>query len=105
MPVINDALAKVIRPIVEGQIRSFIHSHPGIVEGVDWRFSQSTKEEALVASIAKRVNRDLLSEQTRLRLKAVMDNVCCDGEPGVQCCIAPEGVECLTAPTETDLQL
>ena len=74
MPVVDDELAKIIRPIVEGQIRSFIHSHPGIVAGVDWRFSQDTKEEALVASIAKRVNRDLLSEQTRLRLLCALSS-------------------------------
>jgi hypothetical protein len=93
MPIIDDELAKIIRPIVEGQIRSFIHSHPGIVEGVDWRHSQPTKEEALVASIAKRVNRDLLSEHTRRRLKAVMEVWYCDGEPDVEAEPASEGVE------------
>lgn len=94
MPVIDDDLARIIRPIVEGQIRSFIHSHPGIVEGVDWRFSQATKEEALVASIAKRVVRDLLSEATRLRIRAVMEPRDCDGI----------GMEAESAPTEADLQ-
>jgi hypothetical protein len=93
MPVIDDALAKIIRPIVEGQIRSFIHSHPNIVEGVDWRFSQATKEEALVASIAKRVNRDLLSEQTRLRLAAVVGTAHSGSQTGVDPELAPEAVD------------
>jgi hypothetical protein len=93
MPVIDDDLAKIIRPIVEGQIRSFIHSHPNIVKGVDWRFSQDTREEALVASIAKRVNRDLLSEQTRLRLAAVLGTNAPSSQTGVDPELAPETVD------------
>lgn len=72
-PITDDQLARVIKPIVEGQIRSFLHAHPSVIEAVDWRFSQDTKAEALVAGIAKRVNRDLLCPQTRVRLKAALE--------------------------------
>lgn len=100
MTVIDDELARIICPIVEGQIRSFIHSHPNIVEGVDWRFSQDTKEEALVASIAKRINRDLLSEQTRLRVTAVLGSGTQDGKAGVESGTAPGGMEPCNCPQQ-----
>lgn len=71
-PILDDELARIIKPIVEGQIRSFIHSHPAVAEAVDWRHSHATKQEALVSSIAKRVNRDLLCPQTRMRMQAAL---------------------------------
>lgn len=73
-PILDDELARIIKPIVEGQIRSFIHSHPAVAEAVDWRHSHDTKQEALVSSIAKRVSRDLLCPQTRVRLKAALQS-------------------------------
>ena len=78
--ILDDNLAKIVRPIVEGQIRSFLHDHPVIAEAVDWRFSQSDKVEALVASIGKRINRDLLSDHTRQRIEAVIASCRDDGK-------------------------
>lgn len=104
MPILDDKLARIVRPIVEGQIRSFIHSHPNITTGVDWRYSQATPSEALVASIAKRIVRELLSDQTRVRLSAAMGKNDLDGQPVAEASTATEGVEAVPAPTETGLQ-
>lgn len=103
--ILDDKLAKIIRPIVEGQIRSFIHSHPNIITGVDWRYSQATPAEALVASIAKRISRELLSDQTRVRLSAAMGSGTSDGQPVAECLTATEGVELEPAPTDAGLQV
>lgn len=105
MPILDDKLAKVIRPIVEGQIRSFIHSHPNIITGVDWRYSQATPSEALVASIAKRIVRELLSDQTRVRLSAAIGTEIPIGQPVAEASTATEGVESVPAPTETGPQM
>ena len=94
MPNLDDELARIIRPIVEGQIRSFLNDHPVIAEAVDWRFSQSNKKEALVGSIGKRINRDLLSDHTRQRIASVL-HVCRDADNSdVEVTAASEGVEC-----------
>lgn len=105
MPIIDDKLAKVIRPIVEGQIRSFIHSHPNITTGVDWRYSQATPSEALVASIAKRISRELLSDQTRVRLSAALGSGNPDGQPVAERLAATEGAEASPLPNDNGLQL
>jgi hypothetical protein len=31
-----DAVERIFRPIVEGQIRGFLKEHPSVVEAVDW---------------------------------------------------------------------
>lgn len=68
----TDQLEKVIRPIVEGQIRSFIADHPGMLKSVDWYRPRDDKATTLTNSIAKRIIRDLLCEQTRVRLVAAL---------------------------------
>lgn len=65
-----DPLERVIRPIVEGQIRSFLHDHPEVLEGWSGKHSQKTRLEAVKDSLAKRVVRDLLCSETRVRLRA-----------------------------------
>ena len=66
-------LEKVIRPIVEGQLKTFGHAHPAVVEAVDWRYSQPTKLDAFVASAAKRIITALLADQTVDRLRSALE--------------------------------
>jgi hypothetical protein len=54
------ALVRIIRPIVRGQLRSFIADHPGALE------------KRWVASIEKRITNDLLSRGSALRLGAAL---------------------------------
>lgn len=72
MTIPEDKLLKIIAPIVEGQIRSFINDHPSVAEGVNWKFSHKNKADALISSLAKRITRDLCCDQNRARLKAVL---------------------------------
>ena len=68
----TDPLEAVIRPIVEGQIKSFINDHPQILTSVDWYKPRDDKAQTLTNSLSKRIVRDLLCEQTRMRLAAAM---------------------------------
>lgn len=63
-----DPLEKVIRPVVEGQIRSFINDHPEVVGAVNWYKPRPDKAQTLVNSLAKRIVRDLLCSDNRVRL-------------------------------------
>lgn len=94
MARVEDGLARIIRPIVEGQIRSFLNDHPVIAEAVNWRFSAPSKREALVASIGKRINRDLLCGATTARLAAALL------EPSTGAQAEGDGVGVVTAPSE-----
>lgn len=74
-----DPLERIIRPIVEGQIRGFLKEHPALVEAVDWFNKQDrsgrrvkTKADTFVDSLAKRINRDLLCSTSRVRLAAAL---------------------------------
>mgnify|MGYP001586950427 CR=1 FL=1 len=67
-----DPLERIIRPIVEGQVRSFLHDHPEIADAHAGKLRPGvTKAEALTGSIAKRIIRDLLCAETRVRLASV----------------------------------
>lgn len=69
----QDALEKVIRPIVEGQIRSFLHDHPEVADGWTGKRSDGrTKATAVMNSLAKRIARDLLCPDTRVRMMAAL---------------------------------
>lgn len=92
------ALEKIIRPIVEGQIRGFIKEHPSILKGVDWYKPRTDKEKTLINSMAKRIVRDLVCGMTSARLEAVF--------------VAPptatqpiSAVECIAAPKRPTLAL
>lgn len=67
-----DALEKIIRPIVEGQIRGFLKEHPVIVEAVDWFKPRADKSVTLTNSLAKRIIRDLTCPMVRARLAAAL---------------------------------
>jgi len=69
----TDPLEKIIRPIVEGQIRGFLKEHPQILTAVDWyKPRRDDKATTFVNSLAKRIVRDLLCPSTRARLAAVI---------------------------------
>lgn len=64
-----DPLEKVIRPIVEGQIRGFLHEHPAVVNAVDWFKKSTDKISIFTNSLSKRILLDLLCEETRGRME------------------------------------
>lgn len=80
----SDPLEAVIRPIVEGQVRSFIADHPNILTGVDWykpRPGEQGRAQTLTGSISKRILRDLLCSETRVRLEAaIRARACADAD-------------------------
>ncbi len=72
-------LDRVIRPIVEGQIISFLKDHPEIAEAWTGKLPPGkTKPHAVKDSLAKRISRDLGCPDTRVRLmKALMEPATC----------------------------
>lgn len=67
-----DALEKVIRPIVEGQLRGFVKEHPEILTGATWFKNGAEREQTFVGSVAKRIIRDLTCATSRARLAAAL---------------------------------
>ena len=67
-----DPLEKIIRPIVEGQIRGFLKEHPAIVEAVDWYKPRQDRAQTFINSLAKRIVRDLVCESSRTRMVAAL---------------------------------
>lgn len=70
-------LERVIRPIVEGQIRGFLKEHPSMVEAVDWYKPGRPgivhdKAKIFVNSLAKRIVLDLTCATCRARLAAAL---------------------------------
>ena len=65
-------LEKIIRPIVEGQIRGFIKEHPEVVSSVDWYKPRADKATTFVNSLSKRIVRDLTCGTTTARLKTAL---------------------------------
>jgi len=66
-------LEKVIRPIVEGQIRGFLKEHPEILDRVNWfKPRQHDKATTFTNSLAKRIVRDLVCASTRARLETAL---------------------------------
>lgn len=68
---------RVIRPIVEGQIRSFLNDHPEIASGCTRHVYQSKTAEAWITdSLSKRITRDLTCGSTTARLaKALLEGI------------------------------
>ena len=68
-----DPLEKVVRPIVEAQIRGFLKEHPEILDRVNWfKPRQHDKATTFTNSLAKRIVRDLVCDATRARLEAAL---------------------------------
>ena len=63
-----DAFERIVRRIVEGQVRGFAKEHPVVVEAVDWYKPRIDKQTTFVNSISKRIVRDLLCPSSRARL-------------------------------------
>jgi hypothetical protein len=70
-----DQLERIIRPIVEGQLYSFVNDHPEILDAVDWYKPRKDKRVTFVNSVAKRIVSDLLCPETRVRLEAALVEV------------------------------
>lgn len=66
-----DPLERVIRPIVEGQLRSFVNDHPEVAEVATW-YRRPDKRITFVNSVAKRIVRDLTCPTVRARLAAAL---------------------------------
>lgn len=71
----SDELERVLRPIVEGQLRSFCHDHPEIAKAVNWYKPRPDKVQTFVNSVAKRILMDLLCADTRVRLVAALGGI------------------------------
>lgn len=68
-----DLLERVIRPIVEGQIRGFLKEHPVIIDAVDWyKPRKDDKATTFINSLAKRIIRDLVCPIQRARMAAAI---------------------------------
>lgn len=63
---------KIVRPIVEGQIRGFLLEHPAIIEAVDWYKPRKDKSVTFTNSLAKRIVRDLISAHSQARIRAAL---------------------------------
>lgn len=66
------ALEKIIRPIVEGQIRGFLKEHHSLVDAVDWYQPRKDKATTFTNSLSKRIVRDLLCVQSLVRMKTAL---------------------------------
>lgn len=58
----NKSLAEIIRPIVEGQVRAFLHAHP---EGERY-------PGHIISGLGKRITHDICSTQTVGRIELVL---------------------------------
>ena len=67
-----DPLEKIIRPIVEGQIRGFLAEHPALAESVDWYKPRKSKADTFMNSLSKRIVRDLVSANSKARIRAAV---------------------------------
>lgn len=76
-------LERIIRPIVEGQIRGFLKEHPVIVEAVDWYKPRTDKAQTFVNSLAKRIVRDLTCGTTAARLAAALLELVTETSPKI----------------------
>lgn len=73
MTEITDPLERVIRPIVEGQVRGFAKEHPGVLNGVTWyKGKKHSTLATFVNSVSKRVVRDLVCPESRARIEAAL---------------------------------
>ncbi len=65
-------IERVIRPIVQGQLRGFAKEHPECVAAVNWYKPREDKVETFVNSVAKRIVRDLTRGSSAARLEAAV---------------------------------
>lgn len=76
----TDKLESVLRPIIEGQVRSFANDHPEVLGSVNWFKPRADKKTTFVNSVSKMILRDLLCSENRVRLAAAFQSSeCADG--------------------------
>lgn len=64
---------RIVRPIVEGQIRGFLKEHPQIAEAVNWyKPRPNDKAQTFINSLSKRIVRDLTCGTTTARLAVAL---------------------------------
>lgn len=85
MTAAPDPLERVIRPIVEGQIRGFLKEHPSVVAAVDWYKKRPDKAVTFTNSLSKRIVRDLLCPTSRARLAAALVEPATAAQPSPDC--------------------
>lgn len=67
------ALERIIRPIVEGQIRGFLKEHPEVLKSVNWyKPRRGDPATTFTNSLAKRIVRDLTCGMTAARLEQAL---------------------------------
>lgn len=69
-------LEKIIKPIVEGQLRSYAQGHPQLLKAVHWGLKKpgSTPLDSFVSSGSKRITTALLSKETIERLRSAISS-------------------------------
>ncbi len=67
-----DQYERIVRRIVEGQIRGFLKEHPSIVAAVDWYQPRTDNAETFTNSLAKRIVRDLVCSHSKGRIRAAL---------------------------------
>lgn len=66
-------IENIIRPIVEGKLRTLVQEHPELLDCVLWyKVEGEDREDVFVNSAAKRIVNDLVSEATAERLRTVL---------------------------------
>src|SRR5258708_7301695 len=99
-------LEKIIRPIVDGQIRAFLKEHPEIVKAVGWYKPRRDKTTTFVNSLSKRIVRDLTCGNTTARLAAALLEAATGTPPKIGCGSSPAAepaVDCITAASPSPL--
>ena len=88
----DDQFDRIIRRVVEGQIRGFLMEHPAIVAAVDWYAPRTDNATTFTNSLSKRITRDLLCTETRMRLVAALGGTATapPSDPPVECKPAAE---------------
>ena len=76
-------LERIIRPIVEGQIRGFLKEHPKVVDAVNWYRKRDDKAQTFINSLSKRIVRDLTCSRTTARLAAALLEPGTEAQPDV----------------------
>jgi hypothetical protein len=87
----NEELERIVRPIVEGQIRGFLKEHPRLVDAVDWYKPRTDKAMTFVNSLSKRIVRDLTCGMTAARLAAALLEGPTERQPMSPVACAPAG--------------
>lgn len=102
----SEKLARIVRPIVEGQIRGFCKEHPGVLNAVDWyKGKKSDKTTTFVNSISKRIVRDLLCKANVDRIEDALFEIWEKENPTAEPTTAAAGDVVGTPPDASSISL